>query len=105
MKILKIILKYKYVLFILIILLSVIRSNIYVKSKYDIKENEFYGVITDYKIKDTYVTFTLKGREMTRKEENKRSILEFIVMMEDVAMMESNLIDNGNRVIVTLKKR
>lgn len=51
------------------------------------------------------VVLTLKGREMTRKEENKRSILEFIVMMEDVAMMESNLIDNGNRVIVTLKKR
>jgi len=56
-------LKYKYILFILIILLSIIRSNLYVESKYDINENEFYGVILDYKIKDTYITFTLKGKE------------------------------------------
>ena len=63
MKILKIILKYKYILFILILFLSVIRSKLYIKSKYDINENKFYGVIIDYKIKDTYISFTLKGKE------------------------------------------
>ena len=49
--------------FVFVLLISIIRSNLYVKSKYDINENKFYGVIIDYKIKDTYISFTLKGKE------------------------------------------
>ena len=51
------------------------------------------------------VTLTMKGRELTRREENKKSLLEFIVMMDDVAIPEGKLMDNGNRTIVTLKKK
>ena len=53
LKILKIILKYKYIVFILIILLSSIRANLYAESKYKTNEKEFYGIIIDYKVKDT----------------------------------------------------
>lgn len=55
-----------------------------------------------YKVK---VILTMKGRELTRREENKRSILEFIVMLEDVASCESNLKDEGNKTVVILKKK
>ena len=51
------------------------------------------------------VILTMKGRELTRREENKRSILEFIVMLEDVASCESNLKDEGNKTVVILKKK
>ena len=51
------------------------------------------------------VTLTMKGRELTRREESQRSILEFIVMMEDIAIPEGKLIENENRTIVVLKKR
>lgn len=50
-------------------------------------------------------TLTMKGREMARREENKRSILEFIVMLEDVATPESQPRDDGNKTIVILKKK
>ena len=32
------------------------------------------------------VVLTMKGRELNRREENKKSILDFIVMIEDVAI-------------------
>lgn len=51
------------------------------------------------------VILTMKGRELTRREENKRSILEFIVMLEDVASCESNLKDEGNKTVVILKRK
>jgi translation initiation factor IF-3 len=51
------------------------------------------------------VTLTMKGRELSRKEENKKSILEFIVMLEDVAIPESMLRDEGNKTFVILKKK
>ena len=51
------------------------------------------------------VTLTMKGRELTRREENKRSILEFIVMLEDVAVPETQPRDEGNKTIVILKKK
>lgn len=50
------------------------------------------------------VILTLKGREMARREENKKSILEFLVMMEDVAVIES-FKDDGNKTIAYLKKK
>ena len=51
------------------------------------------------------VTLTMKGRELSRREDNKKSILEFIVMMDDVAIPESALRDEGNKTVVILKKR
>lgn len=51
------------------------------------------------------VVLTMKGRELSRREENKKSILEFIVMLEDVAVPEAPLRDDGNKTTVILKRR
>jgi translation initiation factor IF-3 len=51
------------------------------------------------------VTLSMKGRELDRREENKKSILEFIVMMDEVAIPESAPRDEGNKTVVILKKR
>lgn len=51
------------------------------------------------------VILVMKGRELSRREDNKRSILEFIVMMDDVAIPESAPKDEGNKTVVILKKR
>ena len=47
----------------------------------------------------------MKGRELTRRDESKRSILEFIVLLEDVAIPEAQPRDDGNKTIVILKKK
>ena len=51
------------------------------------------------------VTLAMKGIELSRREDNKKSILEFIVMMDDVAVPESTPKDEGNKTVVILKKR
>lgn len=51
------------------------------------------------------VTLTMKGRELARREDNKKSILEFIVMLEDVATPESTPRDEGNKTSVILKRK
>ena len=51
------------------------------------------------------VVLTMKGRELSRREENKKSLLEFIVMLEDVAVPEAIPRDEGNRTSVILKKK
>ena len=51
------------------------------------------------------VILTMKGRELIRREENKRSILEFITLLDDVANPESMPKDEGNKTIVILKKK
>lgn len=51
------------------------------------------------------VTLAMKGRELSRREDNKKPILEFIVMMDDVAVPESTPKDEGNKTVVILKKR
>ena len=51
------------------------------------------------------VTLTMKGRELMRRDESKRSILEFIVLLEDVAVPEAQPRDDGNKTIVILKKK
>lgn len=51
------------------------------------------------------VILTMKGRELSRREENKKSLLEFIVMLEDVAVPEAVPRDEGNRTSVILKKK
>ena len=43
------------------------------------------------------VTLSMKGRELSRREENKKSILEFVVLLEDVAVPEAALRDEGNK--------
>lgn len=51
------------------------------------------------------VTLMMKKRELLRREENKKSILEFIMLLTDVATPESMPKDEGNRTIVILKKK
>ena len=51
------------------------------------------------------VVLTMKGRELSRRDENKKSILEFIVMLEDVATPEAAPRDEGNKTSVILKKK
>lgn len=51
------------------------------------------------------VVLTMKGRELSRRDENKRSIFEFITILEDVAVPESMPRDEGNKTIVILKKK
>jgi len=51
------------------------------------------------------VVLTMKGRELSRREENKKSLLEFIIMLEDVAVPEAVPRDEGNRTSVILKKK
>lgn len=51
------------------------------------------------------VTLTMKGREIARREDNKKSILEFIVLLEDVAVPENAPRDEGNKTVVILKKK
>jgi translation initiation factor IF-3 len=48
---------------------------------------------------------TMKGRELSRRDENKKSLLEFIVMLEDVATPETTPRDEGNKTSVILKKK
>lgn len=51
------------------------------------------------------VILSMKGREISRREENKKSILEFIVLLEDVAVPEMTPRDEGNKTVVILKKK
>jgi len=51
------------------------------------------------------VTLKMKGRELSRREENKKSILKFIVMLEGIGIPEAPLKDEGNRTVVILKKK
>ena len=51
------------------------------------------------------VVLSMRGRELLRREENKKSILEFIDMLSDVAVPEAMPRDEGNRTSVILKKR
>ena len=51
------------------------------------------------------VTLSMKGRELSRREENKKSILEFVVLLEDVAVAEAVLRDEGNKTVVRLERK
>jgi translation initiation factor IF-3 len=51
------------------------------------------------------VILSMKGRELARREENKKSILEFIVLLEDIAIPETTPKDEGNKTTVILKKK
>lgn len=51
------------------------------------------------------VVLRLRGRELARREQSKKSLFVFIDMMSDVAVPESMPRDEGNRSIVILKKK
>lgn len=51
------------------------------------------------------VVLTMKGRELGRKEDSKKSLLTFIVEMDEVAVPESLPRDEGNKCTVILKKK
>jgi len=52
------------------------------------------------------VVLSMRGREKARREENKKSLYEFITLLEDVAVPEAMPKDEGdNKTIVILKKR
>lgn len=51
------------------------------------------------------VVLKMRGRELGRRDLSKRSILQFISMMEDVAVPESMPKDEGNKSIVILKRK
>ena len=52
------------------------------------------------------VVLSMKGREKQRREENKKSIYEFIEMLSDIAVPESMPRDEGDsKTIVNLKKK
>lgn len=51
------------------------------------------------------VVLLMRGRELSRREESKRCLYEFILMVEDVAVPESMPRDDGPRSIVILKKK
>lgn len=51
------------------------------------------------------VVLTMKGRELGRRDESKKSLFQFILLMEDIAIPESMPKDEGNKSIVILKKK
>jgi translation initiation factor IF-3 len=73
------------------------------KHDLEIKANKAKEFITDGdKVK---VVLTMKNRELSRREESKRCLYEFILMVEDVATPESMPRDEGSKTIVILKKK
>lgn len=51
------------------------------------------------------VVLTMKGRELTRREENKKSIFMFLDMISEIGVPESMPKDEGNRTSVIVKKK
>ena len=51
------------------------------------------------------VVLSMRGRELSRREESKRCFYEFILMVEDVAVPESMPRDEGSRSTVVLKRK
>lgn len=67
------------------------------------KANKAREFISDgYKVK---VILTMKGRELLRREDNKKSIFEFISFLEEVAVPETMPKDEGNKTTVILKAK
>ena len=89
------------------------------KSRQEIKEIQLSANIAEHDLQtkvnnakkfiekgnNVRVVLTLRGREMTRQEENQKSILEFITMMEDVAAPMSLPKKVGNKTLVILKQK
>ena len=99
---LKILLKYKYIIILLfIVLISLYRSNITYTSKYNIKDSLFSGYVIDYKYTDNKLTFILKGKELIRcnyyiKDNNKIDINynDYISVTGKLSIPNNNTIPN-----------
>ena len=63
LKKLKNILKYKYLIFFFILLVTLYRANIENGSMYNINNEYFSGIIIDYQIKKEYISFIIKTPE------------------------------------------
>lgn len=69
----------------------------------EIKANKAKEFIKDgHKVK---VVLTMRGRELSRKEESKRCLYEFITLLEEVSVPESMPRDENNKSIVILKRK
>ena len=67
------------------------------------KENQARKFLEDgFKVK---VILIMKGRELARRTENKKTIFKFIADLEDAAAAESLPKDEGTRTIVFLKRK
>lgn len=51
------------------------------------------------------VVLTMRGRELSRRDESKKCLLEFINILDDIAVCEAVPRDEGNRCSVILKKK
>jgi len=69
----------------------------------NIKANKARKFISDGdKVK---VVLTMRGRELSRRDDSKKCIYEFIDMLSDVSVPEALPRDEGNKCIVMLKKK
>lgn len=69
----------------------------------EIKANKAKEFIKDgNKVK---VVLTMRGRELGRREHSKKCFNKFIEIMSDIAICENSPRDEGNKVIVILKKK
>ena len=51
------------------------------------------------------VVLRMRGRELSRREQSKSSLFQFVDLLSDVAVPESRPKDEGNKCIVYLKKK
>lgn len=51
------------------------------------------------------VVLRMRGRELSRRDISKKSLYQFVVLLEDVAVAENTPKDEGNKCIVYLKKK
>lgn len=51
------------------------------------------------------VVLTMKGRELSRREDSKKSLYQFIDKIKEVAVAEAVPKDEGNKCVVTLKRK
>ena len=73
---LKILLKFKYWIFLFIITLSLIRVNKY-HSVINENETNFVGIVESYKYQDNYTSFTIKSKEKIKCNYNSKIDLEY----------------------------
>ena len=93
---LKTLLKYKYFLFVIVIIYSFLISNIPIKSKYNIKDNVFLGTVETYDYNDDYVTFILNAKEKIKCNYYSKNIK---IEYGDELLVKGNLIIPDNNTI------
>lgn len=68
-----------------------------------VKSNKARKFISDGdKVK---VVLTMRGRELSRRDESKKCLYEFIEMLSDVSVPEALPRDEGNKCVVILKRK